>query len=504
MKKVFRSIINIRKKKVSTIPVDELVKNYRLFQTSKVKAEDPSYIKMYDWIEAHYRNFKDLPSIELLFEKANTEGNEVIVSNLTEITSEIPFWGSDYRAVLKKKFDEQCEDQFRIIVEKTWQVAKNGLKLEKGKKKKEVKGLHEAITYFNGESKQFLFDTLDIKYEGQIRGVIDSIEVKDDYKKREKDPLTNIGLFVDLEKIDRAFRGIKLGDLFIIAAFVGQGKSTVAVNVAYSGMTQGLNGLFVTLEMQFDEMRNMFYVLHSSFPSWYAYPEYKDFTGKITYDQIRYSELSKLEKTFFFSVCDDFGTGRDDFGELFLSKPPGNCTPSLLEMMLNEKNNELKSRNKVLDFLVVDYVGLMVQDKKEKYGDWKTDLNNMIRWFKNLTINFDGGRGLRIITPFQFNRQGNKDAIKNDGIYTLSALSDANEAERSADGIIALYDTEEMRNSGIVKISCLKNRDGAHFAPFEANLDFATKKLRDFNQTIEKSKEEMGIEEITSEISLNL
>ena len=113
MKKVFRSIINVRKNKVPTIPFNELIKNYRLFLASKIEAEDPSYIKMYEWIESHYREFKELPSIELIYEKANDEGNEVIISNLTDIAKEIPFWGSDYRAILKNKFDEQCKDEFR-------------------------------------------------------------------------------------------------------------------------------------------------------------------------------------------------------------------------------------------------------------------------------------------------------------------------------------------------------------------------------------------------------
>ena len=161
MKKVFRSIINVRKKKVPTIPENELLKNYRIFNASKIQYEDPSYIEMYGWIESHYREFKELPSIEFLYERASEEGNEVIVSNLAEIAKEVPFWGSDYRAILKNKFDEQCKDEFKGIVEKTWQVAKSGLKLKKGRgKKKEVKGLHEAVTYFNSQSRKFLFSAL--------------------------------------------------------------------------------------------------------------------------------------------------------------------------------------------------------------------------------------------------------------------------------------------------------------------------------------------------------
>lgn len=505
MKKVFRSIINVKKNKVSTIPFDELVKNYRLFLSSKIQPEDPSYIKMYGWIEAHYRDFKELPSVELLFEKAQEEGNAVVISNLEDLIQEIPFWGSDYKAIIKEKFKEQCNDEFKSILEHTWQAVSSGYKEKrgKGKKAREYKGLNSAISFFNNKSKKFLYNALDVKFESQIKSVEDSNEVKEDYTKREKDPLTNLGLFFDLEKMDHVFRGIKLGDLFLIAAYVAHGKSTFALNLAYSGIMQGLNGAFITLEMQFDEIRDMFYVLHTNFPEWYDYPEYKNFVGKISYNKVRYAELSPQEKKFWEVVCDDFGSNRDDFGELFLRKPQGDFTPSLLEMMLYEYNNELKEREKVLDFLVVDYVGLMVQDKENRYGDWRVDLNSMIRKLKNITIGFDNGRGLRIITPYQFNRQGHKEAEKNDGIYSLSALSDANEAERSSDGVIALYSTDEMRNSGIVKLSCLKHRDGPHFPPFEANLDFSTKKLRDFSQNLNPS-DNMGIQDISSDITLEV
>jgi hypothetical protein len=504
LKKIFRSIINIRKNKVPTIPEKELTKNYRVFLSSKIKPEDPSNIKMYEWIESYYREFKEMPSIEFLYQKAESEGAELIVASLTEIVQEIPFWGSDYKAIVKSQFEEQCEDEFKSLIEKTWQITKNGIEIKsgRGKKKRKIKGLHDAITFLTSRSKKFLFNSFRTKYESQIRSLEDSNEVMEEYRKRKKDPYSNVGLFVDLDKIDTTIRGIKCGDLVLLAAFVANGKSTFAVNLAYSGMMQGLNGLFVSLEMQYDEMRDMFYTLHMSYPGWYAHPKFGKLTGKITYNKVRYAELSDLEEEFFNAACEDFGTNKEDFGELFLSKPPENCTPSYLEMMLLEYNNELKDRGKTLDFLVLDYVGLMVQDLDQKYGDWRVDLNNMIRRLKNITINFDNGRGLRIITPYQFNRQGHKEAAKNDGIYTLSALSDANEAERSSDCVIAIYSTDEMRDSGLIKISCLKNRDGKIFPPFEANLDFSTKKLNDFSQTVENSKDEMNIDDISKEISL--
>ena len=104
MKKIFRSILNVKKKGVPTIPPKELVKNYRAFLASRVQCEDPSYIKMYEWIEAHFRDFKEVPSFELIYEKAQAEGEETILANLKDIAPLVPYWAGDYKAILKEKY----------------------------------------------------------------------------------------------------------------------------------------------------------------------------------------------------------------------------------------------------------------------------------------------------------------------------------------------------------------------------------------------------------------
>jgi KaiC/GvpD/RAD55 family RecA-like ATPase len=505
MKKIFRSILNVKKKGSPTIPPHELVKNYREFLASRIEEEDPSYIKMYEWIEAHYREFKEIPSYELLYEKAQEEGEETILVNLKEIAPLIPYWGGDYRAILKEKYEEQSQDGFRSVVENTWKIAHSGMKVKKGRGKKELKGIHDAVSYFSSGVKDFLYKKGDVKTEGQVISPPEGKEVIAEYEKRKKDPFANLGLLTQLNKIDEVFRGIKLGDLFLIAAFVGQAKTTLAVNLAYNGVSQGLNGLFVTMEMTFSEMRDMINVLHTCNPYWYDVGKYSGLTGKVSYSQVRYGELDKKEEEFFKVAVADLGT-RSDFGELLIFQPDEHLTPSRFEMELYNYKAELEERNKKLDFVVLDYVGLMIQDKESRYGDFNVDLNNIIKRLKNIGINFDDGRGLRIITPFQVNREGWKEASKNDGVYKLTALSNAHEAERSSDGVIALYTTEDMKKTGALKICCLKHRDGENFSPFEAHVDFVSKAIRDFTQSKEDSPNDSmsinPIENISDDVPL--
>jgi len=499
MERIFRSILNIKKGTSPTIPLNELNRNYREFLSSRVTCEDPSYITMYSWIESHYRVHKDIPSYELLYEKAQSAGEETILVNLKAIISEVPYWGADYKSILMEKYTEQSKEIFRKVVEDTWRIANDSLVLKgKGSKKKELKGIPDAISYFSGGCKEFLIKVGDVKTEGQIRSVPESREVTEDYKKRKREP--SVGLFTNLTKMDEVFRGIKLGDLFIIAAFVAQGKTTLAVNMAYNGIWQGMNGLFVTMEMTYGEMRDMIYVLHTCNPDWYEHEKYKHLTGKISYSKVRYGELSPEEEQFFEAVCDDLGN-REDFGELKIFQPDEHLTPSRFEMELYNYKAELEEKGKTLDFVVLDYVGLMIQDKNERYGDFNIDLNNIIKRLKNIGINFDNGRGVRVITPFQVNREGWKEAVKNDGVYKLTALSNANEAERSADGVIALFMDSEMKRNGLTKLSCLKHRDGDDFLPFEATIDFTPRMFRNLAESKENSpNDDMAINPILGEV----
>jgi len=495
MKRIFRSIINIKKNGQPTIPYEELSRNYKIFVNSHIYTEDPSYTKLYHWIEAHQRKYKELPSIELLYSKAEEDGDESVIQTLKEIVPQLQYTRADFRAIVEEKFEEQNKDDFQNVLTKTWQAASSGLKVGKRKGKKEIKGIASAIDYFAAETRKFRLYNAGIKTESQIRSKEDSDEVVAAYDKRKKDPINNLGLFSFLDKMDDIFRGTKLGELEIIAAYVGQGKTTLAANLAYNGVYQGLNGLFISVEMNFDEMRDMFFVLHTSNADWVQHKDFKKLTGKISYEKVRYGELEGDEENFFKHASDDFGKNKT-LGKLFLRQPTQALTPSQLEMELYDRQAELAEEGENLDFVVIDYVGLMIPDKNERYGDFNTDLNNIIKHLKNLAIVFNEGRGLRVITPFQVNREGWKDAMKHDGVYKLTALSNANEAERSADKVISLYMNEEMRKSGMMKVCCLKHRKGAVFMPFEAKIDFITKKTSDFINRETKVGDGMDIQSI--------
>jgi hypothetical protein len=331
-----------------------------------------------------------------------------------------------------------------------------------------------------------------------------SDEVWNSYLGRKRNPNTE-GLWTFLQKIDDASRGVKPGELWLVAAYVAQGKSTFTANLAYNGIYQGLNGLFVPLEMTFAEIRDLEYALHASCPDWELHPKFKKMMGKLPYNKIRYGELSSEEEEFFEAVKNDFGTS-EKMGRLKIVQPPQPLTPALLELYALDCQAELAEQGKTLDFLIVDYVGLMVPDKNDKYGEYNADLNNNIRKLKNLALSFNNGKGLRTITPFQTNREGWKDACKNEGIYKLTALSNANEADRSSDLVISLFMSDEMKKMGIMKVCCLKKRRGEDFVPFECCIDWTSMRTKDsvINTKQQSPNDSMAINDLSNEIPMDV
>jgi replicative DNA helicase len=483
MKRIFRSIINIK----DTIPQTDLVKNYRSFLASFINPEEASYIKLYGWLDSHFKSFGEMPSLEFIFEKATTEGEGAILVNLKEMAEQRPYIGSNYRAILKEKYEEQNEGEFQKILTTSWDIVKSGKPIGKGKDKKELKGVGDAIEFINSETRKFRMRSIGVKTEGNIRQKEDTDEVMEEYEEVKNDPIGHMGIFTNLIHMDNICHGWKLGELFLPAAFVGHGKSTFSVNIAHSAILQGKNGLYVPLEMSYSEMRAMVAILHTSNPDWYDYPKYKPLVGKMSHTKFQDGAFSDMEEEFFKAALKDFYSN-PNYGELYIWQPETDLTPTSLELKMYDVHAGLLEKGKSLDFIIVDYVGLMHPDKNERSSNYNDNLNTILRKLKNIAMRFDNGRKTRIMTPFQFNREGWKEAEKNDGNYRLSALSNANEAERSADLVISIYMSDEMKKKGLMKICCLKNRRRALFNPFEARVNLESKLIDDIVKTNEQDE----------------
>lgn len=497
---IFRSVINFKNdKNVPTIVQQDLLKNFRAMQqTVPVAPEDKAYKVLYYFILDHVKGCQtaeiELPSYEFTrnhFE--SVEGNEAVLGVLEKIKGQQPYLGQDYRAVLKEYNEGQRLLQLERILSNSSKIATTGMEIGVGKNKIRVKGIMDSVSYFARETKDLQRDLTGVKTESQIVSMEDSVEVQEEYNKAKANPTESIGINTWLAEIDNATNGLKNTELMMVTAFTGHCKTTFSLNMAYRALYSGWNTAFVSLEMTFVEMRRHIYVLHACNPMFRdKLPQYKDLVGTITYNNVLYGRLNEREQKYWEIVCKDFDQNSNDksvkYGRFFVWQPDKSLTTvSDVEFKMRQYQQELQIAGRDLDFSVIDYISLLGADKEERTRDPNETLNNIIKSLKRLCLTFNNGKGVRILSPHQANRDGYKEAKKNEGLYSLTSLSNAHEAERSCDLVLSIFKFDDENDNNRLKICCLKNRRNKQFHPFDACINFETGFIYNYSHAIEQS-----------------
>jgi len=487
---VFRSIINFRDSKGNlTVPQEDLVRNFRsLQQVVPEQPDDKAFKVLYHFILNYVRDCDaaspELPSFEFIKTHFETvEGNETVLSILERIRVQQPYVGQDYKSILRQYNDDQRVVTLEKVLSNVNKIASTGMEFKDGKVKRILKGVVEGINYFARETKNLLRDLTGVKIESQIVSAEDAREVQEEYQRIKKDPTEALGIYTGLSHMDSHLKGLKNTELMLVAAWTGHCKTTFCLNMAYRALYSGWNTLFTTLEMSFPEIRRAMYVLHSCNQRRFRekYPEYADVIGKITFNNVTYGELSSKEEEFFTIVCKDFEES-PDFGRFTIWQPPqSHVTVGDIDFKARQVQQEYQATGRDLEFIVIDYITLLSVDKDSRSRDTNENLNVIIKGLKRECLTFNNGKGVRMLSPFQVNREGYKEARANEGVYFPTCLSNAHEAERSADVVITAYMSDDDRKNGLIKFCNLKNRRDRFFDPFQACIDLQTKYIYDFS-----------------------
>jgi hypothetical protein len=478
LEQAFRSIIDIRVNSTNdpTIPIDNLAKNLKSFKEADLIVEEKPYKKLKEFIFKHYDDHGDIPEYNYLHEyfSEGDGGDETVIVALNNISSQKPAVAGTYRAKLKDIHEKQNIERFQAVVQTSYEICSSGKTFTKGQKKENLKGLENAVNYFSTNVRSMLAKLRNEKSESQIICKEETAEELELYRNSKIDPSEKIGILTGLGAIDAIQKGLKRKEFMICAAHTGQFKSTFSLNMAYQAVESGKNTAFITLEMPHTTVRRIFYLLHSCNPK-FLDTKYRDVVGKLSYENVEYGNLSPIEEEYYCYVLNDL-ENCPDYGRLYVWQPVNKSgagtTVSEVDLKLREINSEFKNIDRDLEFAVVDYISLLMVDKEFRQKDNNENLNFIIKTLKQICLQFNNGQGLSMLSPFQTNRAGYAEAIKNGGIYNTTALSNAHEAERSADFVISIFADEELRRSNQLKICCLKNRMGDFFQPFNAMINF--------------------------------
>lgn len=422
-----------------------------------------SNLGIYESIISYFDKYDKLPSSKYLIEHFTADKNEI---------------GEDLEHILNDTELDISEDlvalvatQLKLNVKKVaTEVSKSfGNKVKSGGTEQLNDDLANLV-----EELVSLESALDVKEHkrgllavnpSDIKTVQPAERYKKKYRKRQASESYYIGKF-GIDKFDSTLGGINRSDMINILGFTNQGKSPFMRQLTYNFLQQGLNCVFVTLEMSFDSIEDAFYILHAN--------NYKRFGFKvprITSNKMKQTNLDKKEEDYLFNtVIPDF-TSAADMGSLYIIQPEND------EYSLNDLFNDVRKIHKTvmpIDILILDYATLMIPSKKVPSPD-RDQINRMLRRLRMFALSFDKGRQLTILNAAQSNRNGFDHFLKNDNhLYDLSALSDYNSLERDATIILSIGQTPEDAAASQVRLQCLKSRESAKFLPHSITFDGET------------------------------
>lgn len=302
----------------------------------------------------------------------------------------------------------------------------------------------------------------------------DGAEVLREYQRRKADPAVREGALSGLRRVDELHHGLNHGELALVMGFVSHYKSTLVLNWAYhTAIVQRKNVAIVALETTIATVRNLLYTMHSSAP------KFRDRLprgeGGLRYEAVKRGMLSPEEERVLEAVVKDLETG--GYGQLHYKEPQEETTVQDIRLWA-----EGKHRQTPIDLIVIDYLGLVDPEKHASGIERSGNLNRAIRQTKLLATSFANGRGVAILSPFQANRRGFDEAGKGGGRYTLTALADAHEAERSGDLIYYTWVDDGLRGIHELRLGNLKNRDGPIFTElYDLYVDPASRRIESVN-----------------------
>lgn len=399
-------------------------------------------VPTYALIHAHFRGLADAGDGQAM--AAATRLELLAVSPAAFIT------GADFRYALDQYRDELLGQGLSQTILQTGTILSMGIDqtiVKQGQRiQQRLHGPQDALTYLSNELNTLLTRSGSGPAEGSLQG--DAGLVWRNYEDRRDNPLKT-GALSGLKEIDGVHRGLRPGELALVLGFVGHMKTTFVNAWAYKvAIYQQRHVGVVSCEIPLDDLRIMFYVMHSAHPKFAADPCYMG----LSMTGIMYGSLGPAEERFFKDVVHDLDTCQD-YGKLFYREPSANMTISDIQRWA-----EGHHRRFPLDLLVIDYLGLIDPGRGLSGMETGARLNTVIRQAKMMAMGFGAGKGIGLLSPFQANREGWKDAVKAGGRYQLTALAWANEAEKSADLVYYVYLDELLRTSKELAVGNLKTR----------------------------------------------
>jgi replicative DNA helicase len=242
-----------------------------------------------------------------------------------------------------------------------------------------------------------------------------------------KNPNVIRGLPSGFYELDRLTSGFHSGELTVIGARPGMGKTAFALNIAYNIASQGKKILFFSLEMSKKQLSLRTYSMISEIP-----------LSKIRSGLLNDEEVEKITNSYLENA---------DILERIVLVDDVSYLSDIMKIAYSMDS---------IDLIIVDYLQLI--KTKNKYQMRYQELADIVNSLKFLSKDLD----VPIITLAQVNREVEKKADKRP---SLSDLRESGDIEATADVVMFLHREGYYKKDGdiddnIAEVIIAKNRNG--------------------------------------------
>jgi len=233
-------------------------------------------------------------------------------------------------------------------------------------------------------------------------------------------------------KIDKITKGgLGQGELVVVVAPTGAGKSHVLVHLGAQALKQGKNVVHFTLELADTSVAQRYDACLTGIPL----------------DEL----INKKDEV--------YDVIKDIDGQLIVKEFP---TKSASTITLKTHLEKIRQTEMEIDMIIVDYGDLLKSSTVRKNSEKRHELESIYEELRGIGQEF----GCPIVTASQTNRKG-----LNEEVITMESIAEAFNKCFVADLIISLSRTIKDRNCNIARIFVAKNRNGPDGIVYSAFMD---------------------------------
>ena len=240
-------------------------------------------------------------------------------------------------------------------------------------------------------------------------------------------------------KIDKITKGgLGQGELVVVVAPTGAGKSHVLVHLGAQALKQGKNVVHFTLELADTSVAQRYDACLTGIPL----------------DEL----INQKDEV--------YDTIKDIDGQLIVKEYP---TKSASCVTLKSHLEKIRQTEMEIDMIIVDYGDLLKSSTVRKNSEKRHELESIYEELRGIGQEF----GCPVVTASQTNRKG-----LNEEVITMESISEAFNKCFVADFIISLSRTIKDRNCNIARIFVAKNRNGPDGIVYSAFMDTSSVSIK--------------------------